>query len=146
MVRIIQWNCRGLLCNIDDIHELLEKSQPSIVCLQETYLSPVHNNPFRKYNLHRKDRTNSLVSAGGVAIVTPQSIPTNELKLQTTLEAVAIRTHIGIALTICSLYIPPTAPVTQNDLSRLIDELPELGLNLRVGAVEKLGLGDHAFR
>lgn len=124
MVRIIQWNCRGLLRNIDDIHELLEKSQPSIICLQETHLSSVHNNPFRKYNLYRKDRRSSLVSSGGVAIVIPQSIPTKELKLKTTLEAVAIRTHIGIALTICSLYIPPTVSVTQNDLFRLIDELP----------------------
>ena len=35
---IIQWNCRGLRANYDELQLLLNDYDPAVVCLQETYL------------------------------------------------------------------------------------------------------------
>ena len=36
--RIIQWNCRGLRSNYNEILLLLSLLSPSVFCLQETFL------------------------------------------------------------------------------------------------------------
>ena len=36
--KIIQWNCRGLKSNYNEILLLLSLSSPSVFCLQETFL------------------------------------------------------------------------------------------------------------
>ena len=38
--KIIQWNCRGLRSNFNDLAILLQEHSPSAVCLQETNLKP----------------------------------------------------------------------------------------------------------
>ena len=35
---IIQWNCRGLRANNDELQLLLNDYDPAVVCLQETHL------------------------------------------------------------------------------------------------------------
>ena len=37
---IIQWNCRGLRSNREDIELLISKYSPAAICLQETMLTP----------------------------------------------------------------------------------------------------------
>ena len=44
---IIQWNCRGLRANNDELQFLLNDYDPAIVCLQETYLKEPNNVTFR---------------------------------------------------------------------------------------------------
>ena len=48
---IIQWNCRGLRANYDELQLLLNDYDPAVVCLQETYLKEPNNVTFRNYNL-----------------------------------------------------------------------------------------------
>ena len=48
---IIQWNCRGLRANYDELQLLLNDHDPAVVCLQETYLKEPNNVTFRNYNL-----------------------------------------------------------------------------------------------
>ena len=51
--RIIQWNCRGLRSNYDEILLLLSLLSPSVVCLQETFLKTddqLNIRDFNKYN------------------------------------------------------------------------------------------------
>ena len=38
--KIIQWNCRGLKTKFEEIYLLKQKENPSIFCLQETFLNP----------------------------------------------------------------------------------------------------------
>ena len=47
---IIQWNCRGLRANYDELQLLLNDYDPAVVCLQETYLKEPNNVTFRNYN------------------------------------------------------------------------------------------------
>ena len=46
--KIIQWNCRGLRSNYNDLAIFLQEHSPSAVCLQETNLKPNTNISFKK--------------------------------------------------------------------------------------------------
>ena len=41
--KLIQWNCRGLKANFNELLLLLTGLCPSIICLQETFLKPSDN-------------------------------------------------------------------------------------------------------
>ena len=47
---IIQWNCRGLRSNKEDIEWLISKYAPAAICLQETMLKPEHTPTFKHYS------------------------------------------------------------------------------------------------
>ena len=49
--KIIQWNCRGLRSNYNDLAILLQEHSPSAVCLQETNLKPNTNISFKNYSI-----------------------------------------------------------------------------------------------
>lgn len=122
----MQWNVRGLLRNLDDVQEILCKFTPKVLCVQETHLTSKHTNFLRQYMTFRKDRGDAVASSGGVAIIADRSIACQHLKLQTALEAVAVRAVLlNKLITICSLYIPPHYQLHRRDLESLIDELPE---------------------
>ena len=62
---IIQWNCRGIRANYEELQLLLEKYNPKVICLQETYIkenNQININNYRAYNhLHK----NGLRTCGG---------------------------------------------------------------------------------
>ena len=47
--KIIQWNCRGLRSNYNDLAILLQEHSPTAVCLQETNLKPNTNISFKGF-------------------------------------------------------------------------------------------------
>lgn len=122
---ILQWNCRGLLSNLDDIHDLFEENNATCFCLQETYLNPQNPNPFRRYNIFRKDRVQTARASGGVAIIVPLTVPARGISLVTDLEAVAVQICLDQITTVCSLYLPPSVAVAQRDFEKLCDQLPQ---------------------
>lgn len=123
---VVQWNCRGLLKNLDDIYELLSQHQISIMCLQETHLRTNQTNFLKNYSVFRKDRDGCMHPSGGVAIIVQKSVACQFLPLQTSLEAVAIRAIIFNKLvTVCSLYIPPDHGLSSMEFETLVDQLPE---------------------
>lgn len=121
----MQWNCRGLLHNLDDVEFLLEEHKPRVLCLQETHLNPSHTNFLRRYQVFRKDRPCSVSSSGGVAVVLPREVPCVQVPLSTSLEAVAVRFMLHKALTVCSLYLPPSFTLKSSDFNSFLDQLPE---------------------
>lgn len=123
---VIQWNCRGLLNNLDDIYDILSNHKPNILCLQETHLRPSQTNFLTQYTIFRKDRLNYHHPSGGVAIIVQKSVACQHLQLQTSLEAVAVRAIIFDRLiTVCSLYIPPDYRLSSVEFENLTNELPE---------------------
>lgn len=122
---VLQWNCRGLLSNLDDIHDLFEENNATCFCLQETYLNPQNPNPFRRYNIFRKDRVQTARASGGVAIIVPLTVPARGISLVTDLEAVAVQICLDQITTVCSLYLPPSVAVAQRDFEKLCDQLPQ---------------------
>ena len=59
--KLIQWNCRGLKANFNELLLLLTGLCPSVICFQETFLKPSDNLDIRGYTLynhiHQKDLT-----------------------------------------------------------------------------------------
>ena len=123
---ILQWNCRGLKPNYQDLQTIIRWRNPSIVGLQETKLSPAVACAIKGYAIFRKDVRSDTIAHGGVLLAVHHSLPARLLQLNTTLQAVAARVHLRHReVTVCSLYLPPGTAFPVADLRRLLAELPE---------------------
>ena len=52
MTRIILWNCKALRTKHEEVRLLMNKFQPSCICLQEIILEKVKNNLGREYKFY----------------------------------------------------------------------------------------------
>lgn len=125
MAFIVHWNCRGLIRNLGDVKDILNRFCPLAVCVQETNLGPKNTNFLKQYKVVRRDRNTTGRVSGGVAIIMHCSTTMQEIRLNTCLEAVAVSVVSFKTLTICSIYIPPHTQVSVRDLEELVEQLPE---------------------
>ena len=121
---IIQWNCRGLRANYDELQLLLNDYDPAVVCLQETYLKESNNITFRNYNLINKFAVGDGRGTGGNTIIINNRCPSRQIHLTTNLHAIAVSVTLHRTISICSVYIPPRAKIEQKDLDEIISQLP----------------------
>ena len=78
------------------------------------------------YAVYRKDVLSSTIAQGGVLIGVHHSVPSRQLSVGSSLQAVAARVNINRQeVTICSLYLPPGIAFPAAELRRLLLELPE---------------------
>ena len=54
MASIIQWNCRGLLNNHNELSLLSQQYNPVAMCLQETHIVDESRVSFKGYTLYNK--------------------------------------------------------------------------------------------
>jgi len=104
---------------------LLSLVHPSVICLQETFLTESTNITFKGVSSQQKpaQEVNGVVH-GGSAILVNSSIPHRQLDLQTSLQAVAIRMSCQKTITVCSIYLPPSMAFSSNDFYDLLQQLP----------------------
>ena len=105
--KIIQLNCRGLRSNYNEILLLLSLLMPSVFCLQETFLKTDDQLNIRDFNIYNYIYSEGQRSSGGSSILVHSSCPQREIKLVTSLQAVAVSVTLHKEITICSVYIPP---------------------------------------
>ena len=98
---------------------------PGIVCLQETKLGTKPYNPGLNYNIFRSVPPPGNYAHGGAAILIRKSLQHSPVQLNTRLQAVAVKAYTGKAVTICSLYLPPTEDFSENDILNLLNQLPQ---------------------
>ena len=67
--KLIQWNCRGLKANFNELLLLLTGLCPSIICLQETFLKPSDNLDIRSYTLYNHIHQAGDKASGGASII-----------------------------------------------------------------------------
>ena len=81
--KLIQWNCRGLKANFNELLLLLTGLCSSIICLQETFIKPTGNLNIRGYTLfnHIHQAVDSV--SGGSSAVVNNSVPQNLIPLNT---------------------------------------------------------------
>ena len=125
-LKIVQWNLRNFSTHRPYLQHLIDRTQPDIICLQETHLKDKQKSRLSNYQFPplRKDRSNAL--GGGVAIFIKNSVPYTPVILNSELEVVACKIYINNSpITICSLYLPPDMTPTQIDplLNKLIKDL-----------------------
>ena len=122
---MIQWNCRSLRTNFTDLDILLKEFSPAVVCLQETFQSDNNIVKFRHYTQYFKNSTKQDgTPSGGVAVLARNSVPQSPIITNSTLQAAAVRITLHRPFTICTLYLPPNAPVSLYDLTDLLHQLP----------------------
>ena len=104
---IIQWNCRGVKPNFNEIKILSDIHKTAIFCLQETYLNTVDFSMrgFSCYNNICHDVSGR--ACGGVSVFVRDGIIHSRVPLNTVLQAEAVTITNGKVFTVCSLYLPP---------------------------------------
>ena len=85
---IIQWNCRGLRSNREDIELLISKYSPAAICLQETLLTPHQTQTFKHYPAYYKS---SIHGHGGVCILVKNSFIHNQVQFQADLQFLPVK-------------------------------------------------------
>lgn len=124
MASLIQWNVRGLAARRNELRQLINEVCPTVLAIQETFLSNPGAQSFPSYNSF--DVVHSGINnhpCGGVSILVKENIRCSRISITCSLQAVAVRVEIPRKITVCSLYLPhPTW--TKNQLCALIDQLP----------------------
>ena len=117
---VIQWNCRGLRGNREQIEILIDKYNPAAICLQETRLRHDTSQTFKYYSTYYSSTD---TGDGGVGILVKNTCIHSNLPLRTNLQAVAVCVTLNNkSYTICSIYIPPSQIVTAEELHNLVNQ------------------------
>ena len=119
---VIQWNCRGLRPNFDELSIRIVKHNPLVVCLQETFLKDTDNITVRGFNPYHKCQETENRASGGVSILVNENVPQSIV----TLNKMAVNVTAHKTITLCSVYLPPRNHFNFNpkDLHSVIDQLP----------------------
>ena len=116
---IIQWNCRGLRSNREDIELLISKYSPAAICLQETLQTPhqtqtiEHDSAYYKSGIH---------GHGGVCILVKNEFIPSQVQFQADLQAVAACITINNkTYTVASVYVLPSEAINELAFDRMIN-------------------------
>ena len=103
---ILQWNCRSINANFEELTLLLTEQKPVAVCLQETFLKDSDMFKLKYQSCFFK---NCYDNDKGVAVIVKNNVPHQSFKLHSTLQAVAVNISLNKTITLCSVYLPPTS-------------------------------------
>ena len=122
---IIQWNCRGLKNKIDEIKLFIREHNPIAFCLQETFLTKNDNFNIKNYSFYSFDaRDTQSRPSRGTCILVRNDVSHTEVRLQSNLQAIALKLTLHRTFTICSIYLPPSSTLDIGDLEDLTQQLP----------------------
>ena len=125
MASFLQWNIRGLRANREDLSILLADTNPTAVCLQETFLTADKTMKFNNYTTYCMPAVEANGTPhGGVALLIKNGTPHSQISLNTSLQAIALRITLHRAITVCSIYLPPTAKYDNAVIDNFITQLP----------------------
>ena len=117
---IIQWNIRGLRANYEDLVLLLNRHNPSVIALQETLIPEDRVFSISGYSAMTKNVDR------GVALYIRNDTLFTHVQLDTPLETVAAKLSLANkTMTVCCLYLTPSKPISKQQLTSLIEQLPK---------------------
>ena len=128
---ILQWNCRGLKANFNELLILTTLFSPNVICLQETFLKTTDNTSFKHYNMYNYIATDNQIASGGTSILVKSNVPHRRIDINSNLQAVAVNVTLSKSITICSVYLPPHCNFSKHDLENLLKQLPSPYILLR---------------
>jgi len=122
---ILQWNCRGIKANFNELHILLQECNISVLCLQETKLplnSSLYLKQYSSYHVCSKNTSDGHPS-GGVSTFIQNFIPHSVIPLNTSLQAQATLLTLDQTITICNIYLPPNTNTDLIEIDNLVQQL-----------------------
>ena len=121
---ILQWNCRSVKANFEELNLLIHE-KPVAVCLQETFLKDSDKFSLKYHSCYFKHCGRGDKASGGVAVIVNNNVPHHSDRLDSHLQAVAVRISLNKTITLCSVYLPPSSPLNIKKPDHLIDQLPK---------------------
>ena len=116
---IIQWNCRCIRRNREDIKLLISKYSPAAICLQETLLTSHQTQTFRHYSAYYKS---GIHGHGGVCILVKNKFIHSQVHFHADLQPVAVCITINNkTYTVASVYVPPSETLNELAFDRMIN-------------------------
>ena len=122
---ILQWNCRSVKANFEELNLLINEQKPVAVCLQETFLRDSDKFSLKYHACYFKHCGGGDKASGGVAVIVNNSVPHHSIKLDSSLQAVAVSISLNKTITLCSVYLPPSSPIDIKKVDNLIYQLPK---------------------
>ena len=122
----IQWNCRGIRANYEELELLVAKYNPVALCLQELQVSDTYTPNNELYNLITKlpHIPTGHRPHGGAGILIRKDLSHSVIPLNTSIQAVACRVSTFQPITLCSIYLPPSCSWKHTELLTLVSQLP----------------------
>ena len=123
--KILQWNCRGIRANYEELLLLLNKFNPKVVYLQGTFLkdkNQLNIKHFQSYNHLYKDGHRA---SGDVSILVRKDIPQSQIHVDTNLPAIVVKATLHKPIYFCSIYIPPHDPISDIKMNELLQQIPK---------------------
>uniref|UniRef100_A0A6P7GUC0 Uncharacterized protein LOC114342382 n=1 Tax=Diabrotica virgifera virgifera TaxID=50390 RepID=A0A6P7GUC0_DIAVI len=96
---------------------------PSIICLQETNFKGYHSYDMKNYSCFHKNRDNANIASGGVVTYVNKKYESEALVINSNLEVVGVSVSFPQKMNICNIYIPPDLPITEADISDVLDQI-----------------------
>ena len=93
--------------------------------LQVTFLKDSDSFTLKYHSYYFKHCTDNDKSSGGVAVIVNNSVPHHSVKLDSTLQAVAVSISLNKTITLCSVFSPPSSPIDIKKFDHLTDQLPK---------------------
>ncbi|WP_143558040.1 endonuclease/exonuclease/phosphatase family protein, partial [Solemya velum gill symbiont] len=112
---ILQWNCRGFRANYEELNLLVQKYNPKVICLQETFLPNNSSFTFKNYTAYHDTSTSIFIH---------NTVHHTPISPNTPLSVTAVRVTLHKVITICSVYLPPKQQLQLSDLDMLVSQLP----------------------
>ena len=94
MVKILQCNAQGVSTSKEDLLKMIEKHEPGIIAIQETFLANDFTVEIKGYNSYCKQGNFNRRYQIGVATYVHESIPTERLIIESQYQVVAMIVNI----------------------------------------------------
>ena len=121
----LQWNCRSVKANFEELNFLINEKKPVAVSLQETFLKDSDKFNVKYHSCNFKNCNDNDKASGGVGVLVNNTVPHHLVKLDTSLQAIALNISLNKTITLCSIYLPPCLSINVRKLDQLIDQLPK---------------------
>jgi len=125
-MKILQWNVHSYFARLPILQAIIDKYEPDMICLQETWLKPQKSIKLRGFHeATRKDRPEG--KGGGVSVHVRSHIPRTAVAINSELEICAECIYVeNKGIGIISLYIPPNYNNTHllANLTQIVQHLP----------------------
>lgn len=126
MSSIVQWNCRGLNQEKkNSLKILIQDHDPIAICLQETKCKLRSSPKVNGFKSFFKNRASATIAHGGVGILVRDGFEAEEIRLNTDLQAIAVKLYNPSEFSLCNVYVSGGEELRERDVADLVTQLGE---------------------
>ena len=113
---ILQWNCRSVKANFEELNLLINEKKPVAVCLQDTFLKDSDKFSLKYHSCYFKHCGGGDKASGSVAAIVNNRVLHHSVKLDSSLQAVAAGISCNKTITFVLCVFPLVHPLISRNL------------------------------